>query len=98
CRVSVLGPVLHSDLVLAGFFKVELQQIGEAFFIIDQEDAFLCHYVCSRFALSMIVTRTPPVRRFLTSRLPPCNSIIFLETGRPSPVPMPVGLVVKNGS
>ena len=38
----------------------------------------------------MIVTRTPPVLIFLISRLPPCNSIIFLETGKPKPVPMPV--------
>ena len=33
-----------------------------------------------------------------TVRLPPIFSMMVREIDRPSPVPMPTGLVVKNGS
>lgn len=49
-------------------------------------------------ALKVNVTFRPPSGTLASSMRPSCNSTIFRVTLRPSPVPSPVGFVVKNGS
>src|SRR5690606_31160042 len=46
---------------------------------------------------SRIVKRAPPPPASDASIVPPCASTMRLEMARPSPVPVPAGLVVKNG-
>src|SRR5262249_1158561 len=95
---GVFRPVFDAHFVLLGLLEVELEQRGEAFLVVNQQDAFLSAHVVSFACLKRRVTRTPPSGRLRMTMAPPCSSTIFFDTGRPSPVPSPAGLVVKNGS
>src|SRR5579862_975260 len=82
------------DAVTLPFEDVlQFHRLREAVF--DDENAR--HGACScRGRVSF--TRAPPPSRFAISIVPPCNSSIFFATVSPRPAPLPVGLVLKNGS
>src|SRR5262245_47169382 len=89
-------PVFRANEISAASFEIQFQQARETFLVIDNQDFLFAHVVLQ--VLKKIVTITPPCGRFCISMVPPCSSMIFFTTVKPKPVPLPDGLVVKNGS
>src|SRR4029077_8383178 len=99
----LVAVVLDVHLVLCVGLEVELHEPREACLVVHQENALLpIHGPPLHGHATMLrrttVARPPPSGRLRPQRVPPCMATMVLLTARPSPVPLPAILVVKNGS
>src|SRR6185503_6246017 len=82
--------VAHELRVVPGLVEPAAHILADCFVVLDDQD----FHATGRYTLKLLPTPTCDS----TSMRPRCSSKMPYATERPSPVPLPCGLVVKNGS